>query len=191
MFRHVALGLTLAASVALSAPALAEETFKIDSEGMHAQIGFRTLHLGYSWLSGRFDKFDGSFTFNEKSPAESAIVVNIDATSLNSNHAKRDEHLRSADFFDVANHPTAKFESTKIEVTGDKTGVITGDLTLRGVTKPLSIDVEYIGGGDDPWGGFRRGFTGTAEIVPADFGMPHMIAKQTVYLTLDVEGIRQ
>ena len=119
------------------------------------------------------------------------MTVNIDTTSLNTNHAKRDEHLRGGDFFDAVKHPTAKFESTEISVTGDGKGTISGNLTIRGVTKPVDIAVEHIGGGDDPWGGFRRGFSGTASIVPADFGMPHAIAKQTVYLTLDIEGLRQ
>ena len=187
------IGLAMAASVALSAPAFAED-YKIDGTdtgGMHATIGFKTKHLGYSWLHGRFDKFTGSFKFDEANPAASSVTVDIDTTSLNTNHVKRDEHLRSADFFDAANHPAAKFESTAINVTGDGKGTIKGNLTIRGVTKPVEIAVEHIGGGKDPWGGFRRGFAGSASIVPADFGMPHAIAKQTVHLTLDIEGLRQ
>ena len=187
------IGLAMAATVALSAPAFAED-YKIDGTdtgGMHAMIGFKTKHLGYSWLNGRFDKFTGTFKFDEANPSASKVSVDIDTTSLNTNHAKRDDHLRSADFFDAANHPAAKFESTAIEVMGDGKGTIKGNLTIRGVTKPVEIAVEHIGGGKDPWGGFRRGFSGTASIVPAEFGMPHAIAKQTVYLTLDIEGVRQ
>ena len=88
-------------------------------------------------------------------------------------------------------NPEARFESTEVEVTGDGQGVIRGDLTIRGVTKSIEIAAQYVGGGDDPWGGFRQGFTGTTEFKPADFGMPHPVAGQTVFVTLDVEGIRQ
>jgi len=191
--KRALIGLAMAASVAFAAPAMAEN-YKIDGTdtgGMHAVIGFKTKHLGYSWLHGRFDKFTGTFKFDEANPEKSNVTVDIDTTSLNTNHGKRDEHLRSADFFNTAKHPTAKFESTEINVTGDGKGTIKGNLTMLGVTKPVEIAVEHIGGGKDPWGGFRRGFSGSASIVPADFGMPHAIAKQTVYLTLDIEGIRQ
>ncbi len=190
MNRPARLALSAAAFLFLAGPALAED-YAIDSEGMHANIGFQAKHLGFSWLVGRFDTFNGSFTFDEKNPGASKVVVDIDATSINSNHTKRDAHLRSADFFDVANHPGARFESTAIEVTGEKTGVIRGNLTIRGVTKEVAIEAEHIGGGKDPWGGYRNGFRGTTQIVPAEFGMPHAVAAFPVYLTLDVEGIRK
>ena len=191
--KRALIGMAMAASVAFAAPAMAE-SYKIDGTdtgGMHAVIGFKTKHLGYSWLHGRFDKFTGTFKFDEANPEKSNVTVDIDTTSLNTNHGKRDEHLRSADFFNTAKFPSAKFESTEIKVTGDGKGTIKGNLTMLDVTKPVEIAVEHIGGGKDPWGGFRRGFSGSASIVPADFGMPHAIAKQTVYLTLDIEGIRQ
>ena len=184
---------TIVASLLLLAftfPASAD-TYSIDTPGAHASITFRIQHLGYSWLTGRFDTFEGEFSFDPADPAASKIVVQIDPASINTNHAKRDEHLRNADFLDVANHPEARFESTEIEVTGEGQGVIRGDLTIRGVTRSVEIATQYVGGGDDPWGGFRQGFTGTTAFKPADFGMPHPVAGQTVFLTLDVEGIRQ
>ena len=182
----------LAAAVALSAPAIAlAETYTIDTSGAHASINFKTLHLGYSFLRGRFDTFEGEFEFDPANPEAGTVSLTIDTNSLNSNHAERDNHLRGADFFDVGNHPTATFVSTSIAKTGDQTATITGDLTLRGVTKSVDIEATYIGGGDDPWGGYRQGFTGTTSIVPADYGMPHGIGKQTVELELEVEGIRQ
>ena len=177
-------------SVALTGTALAD-TYTIDTAGAHASINFRTSHLGFSWLTGRFDTFSGSFDYDPANPEAGSVTVDIDAGSLNSNHAERDNHLRSADFFDVANHPKASFVSTGIKQTGDKTAVITGDLTIRGVTKSVDIETSYVGGGDDPWGGHRQGFTGTTSIIPADFGMPHGVAKGTVEITLEVEGIRQ
>lgn len=182
----------LAAILALPlASAAMAEKYIIDTEGAHASINFKTGHLGFSFLTGRFDTFTGSFDFDPANPEAGSVTVEIDTTSLNSNHTKRDEHLRSADFFDAGSYPKATFVSTGITKTGDNTAIIAGDLTLRGVTKPVEIATTYVGGGDDPWGGHRQGFTGTTSIVPADFGMPSPIAKQTVELTLEVEGIRQ
>ena len=190
--KTAALGVSLMASVAFADLATAAD-YKVDAEGagMHAAINFRANHLGYSFVTGRFDKFTGTFNWDKSDPAASKFVIDINAGSVNTNHAKRDEHLRSADFFDVANHPTAKFESTSIEKTGDKTGIIKGNLTIRGVTKEVAIQANYIGEGDDPWGGYRAGFSGTATITPADFGMPHGVAKAPLQLMLEVEGVRQ
>lgn len=183
-------GLAMAATVSLATPAWADN-YKIDTDGAHAFINFRMSHLGYSFIQGRFDTFSGSFKFDKSKPAESSITVDIDPASVNTNHQKRDDHIRGEDFLFVSEHKTAKFESTKIEVTGDNTGKVHGNLTLRGVTKPITIDVTYIGGGDDPWGGHRQGFVGTTSFVLADFGVPHGIGKGTIQMTLDVEGIRQ
>lgn len=179
-----------AVALSMSMPALAE-TYVIDTEGAHASINFRTLHLGYSFLTGRFDTFEGSFEFDPANPEAGQVSIEIDTASLNSNHGERDNHLRSDDFFASSTYPTATFVSTGIEKTGDKTAVITGDLTIRGVTRSVDIAATYIGGGDDPWGGHRQGFSGTTSIVPADFGMPHAVAQGTVEIMLEVEGIRQ
>ena len=190
--KKAALGLSLLAGVSFADVASAADyTVDATGAGMHAAINFRANHLGYSFVTGRFDKFTGSFNWDKSDPAASKIVIDIDATSVNTNHGKRDEHLRSADFFDVANHPTAKFESTSIEKTGDKTGIIKGNLTIRGITKEVAITAEYIGEGDDPWGGYRAGFAGTTTITPADFGMPHGVAKAPLQIMLEVEGVRK
>lgn len=192
IMRTTALGVALTAGIAYADLATAAD-FKVDAEGagMHAAINFRANHLGYSFVTGRFDKFTGNFNWDKSDPAASKIVIDIDATSVNTNHGKRDEHLRSADFFDAANHPTAKFESTSIEKTGDKTGIIKGNLTIRGVTKEVAIEANYIGEGDDPWGGYRAGFSGTTTVIPADFGMPHGVAKAPLQIMLEVEGVRK
>ncbi|UUX51697.1 YceI family protein [Nisaea acidiphila] len=179
------------AVLALTAVPATAETYVIDTKGAHASITFRASHLGFSWLTGRFDSFTGQFEFDEANPDAATVSVEIDVNSLNSNHAERDNHLRSDDFFDAASHPKATFVSKTIKLTGDKTAVITGDLTIRGVTKTVDIEASHVGGGKDPWGGFRQGFSGTATIVPADFGMPNPIAKTPVELVLEVEGIRQ
>lgn len=190
LFSRTALAGAMAIGLAISSPAFAAD-YTIDTDGMHASINFRTSHLGFSMLTGRFDTFSGMFSFDKDKPAQSRVSVEIDTTSIDSNHAKRDEHLRSADFFDVANHPTARFESTAVEVTGENTARITGNLTLRGVTKPVTLEATYINEGQDPWGGYRAGFSATGEIVPADFGMPHLIAKGPVSLMIEAEGVRK
>jgi len=181
------------AGTTLSSSALYAADYAIDTEGAHAFINFRVSHLGYSWLEGRFNTFDGQFSFDEANPAASKVTVNINTKSIDSNHAERDKHLRSDDFLDVAKFPSANFESTAFNMNGDGTAVLAGNFTLRGITKPIEIAVSKLGEGDDPWGGYRSGFTGTAEFKMQDFGIPMNLgpASETVYLELHVEGIRQ
>ncbi|AMO74071.1 MULTISPECIES: YceI family protein [Pseudomonas] len=166
--------------------------YKIDKEGQHAFIEFRIKHLGYSWLYGRFDDFDGAFTFDEKNPAADKVKVTINTNSVNTNHAERDKHLRSGDFLNVSKNPTATFESTGVKADG-KNAEITGNLTLNGVTKPVTIKAELVGQGDDPWGGYRAGFLGTTTLKLKDFNIQRDLgpASQEVELTLSVEGVRQ
>lgn len=182
----------LVAALALSTPAAAAD-YAIDTKGQHASINFRVQHLGFSWLSGRFDRFSGTFSYDEKAPEASKVSVKIDTASVNSNHAERDKHLRNEDFLDVAKHPKATFVSKSVTPDGDGKAKVVGDLTLRGVTKEVTIDAAYVGGGADPWGGNRAGFTGTTKIALADFGITFDLgpASKEVELILDVEGIQQ
>lgn len=191
-FRATVLGAIALSTVALAAPSQAAD-YVIDMKGAHASINFRANHLGFSWLVGRFDKFSGTFSFDDKSPDASKVKVEIDTASVNSNHAERDKHLRGADFLDVEKYPTATFESTSVKTTADGKATIVGKLTLRGVTKDVTIEAERVGGGDDPWGGYREGFAGTTTLTLADFGIPKDLgpATKTVELTLNVEGVRQ
>jgi len=181
------------AGATLSTSALQAADYVIDNKGAHASINFRVSHLGYSWLQGRFNTFDGQFSFDEANPAASTVMVNISTKSVDSNHAERDKHLRSDDFLDVSKYPAAKFESTAFNMNDDGSAVMTGNFTLHGVTKPIEIAVSKLGEGDDPWGGYRSGFTGTAEFKMKDFGISKDLgpASETVYLELNVEGVRQ
>lgn len=187
----------LAAALALAAPAFVAPAsaadYVIDTKGAHAAINFRIKHLGYSWLSGRFNTFSGTFSFDDKKPEASTISVEIDVASVDSNQAERDKHLRSADFMDAAKFPKATFVSKSVTPKGAGKATIAGDLTLHGVTKPVTIEAEFIGGGDDPWGGFRQGFVGSTKLVLADYGMTHDLgpAAKEVELTLNVEGLRK
>jgi len=180
-------------TVTTLASAKAAETYAIDIEGQHAFIEFRIKHLGYSWLHGRFNDFDGVFVVDRDNPANSRVEVEIDTASVDTNHAERDKHLRNKDFLNVDAHPKARFDSTSVETTGDGEGVIKGDLTLNGVTKPIEIAVEEIGHGPDPWGGYRAGFLGKTTLKLADFAIDYDLgpASRTVELTLSIEGVRQ
>ena len=181
----------LLAAAAATQPAPAAE-YVIDSQGAHAGINFRVQHLGYSWLSGRFNEFVGEFTYDADDPGASRISVLINPASIDSNHAERDKHLRSEDFLDVERFEEAAFHSTRVEVLDGGRLQVFGDFTLHGVTRGIVIDVEKVGEGKDPWGGYRVGFTGAATIALRDFGIDYDLGPTSthVLLRLDVEGIR-
>lgn len=168
-------------------------SYTIDTKGMHAFIHFSIPHLGYSNLIGRFNDFTGSFDYDPEEPNASSIEVTIDTASIDSNHAERDKHLRDEDFLHVSKYPKATFVSTSYVAAGPDSGTLTGNLTLRGVTRPVTIKVEKIGEGPDPWGGYRVGFTGTTTIALADFGITKFLGKKSteVKMILDIEGVRQ
>ncbi|MBE9527802.1 MAG: YceI family protein, partial [Proteobacteria bacterium] len=134
--------------------------YTIDTAKAHAFVQFKISHLGYSWLLGRFNTFEGDFSFDETKPEASKVNVTIDVASVDTNHAERDKHLRGKDFFEVKKYPKATFVSKSFKVTGKASAVMTGDFTLHGVTREVEIDVDRIGGGNDPWGGYRQGFEG-------------------------------
>jgi len=181
-------------ALAAAMPAQAEN-YVMDTAKAHAFIEFKVKHLGYSWLIGRFNTFEGTFSFDEHNPKANKAQVSIDVASLDSNHAERDKHLRSVDFFDVATYPTATFVSTGFENKDNGKGVLRGKFTLRGVTKDIAIDVSQIGTGPDPWGGYRRGFEGTTTLHLSDYNMKKAAmlgpAAENVGLYLSIEGIRQ
>ncbi len=182
----------IAASLLMSSAAALAADYKIDKEGQHAFVNFRIQHLGYSWLYGTFKDFDGSFTFDEKDPAADKVNVTINTNSLDTNHAERDKHLRSADFLNAGKFPQATFVSTSVKKDGDELD-ITGNLTLNGVTKPVTLEAKMLGEGKDPWGGYRAGFEAEGEIVLKDFNIKKDLgpASQKVQLIISVEGVRQ
>ncbi len=178
----------------VAAPLTAQaDDYVIDTKNAHAFIQFRIQHLGYSWLYGRFNDFQGKFSYDEKHPEKAKISVSLKTASIDTNHAERDKHLRSEDFFDVQKYPESKFVSTSYQPKGNGKGVLKGNLTLHGVTKPITVEVKQIGAGPDPWGGYRRGFFGTTTITLADFGMTYNLgpASTTAELLLSLEGVRQ
>lgn len=178
-----------------AATAQAAEHYVIDTKGMHAFITFKIKHLGYSWLEGRFDRFSGDFDFDDANSANNKVKVDIDVSSVDTNHAERDKHLRSARFFDTDKFPKASFVSTGWEDKGNGMAILKGKFTLRGVTKNIAIDVSQVGTGKDPWGGYRRGFEGTTTLHLSDYKMKegHILGPvaENVQLWLSVEGVRQ
>lgn len=173
----------------------AAEHYNFDIEGMHAFVTFKVKHLGYSWLEGHFNKFSGDFDYDEANPENNRVKMDLDVTSLDSNHAERDKHLRSERFFDTKKFPKATFVSTKWIDKGDGKAILKGKFTLRGVTKEVDIAVSQIGGGKDPWGGFRRGFEGTTTLHLSDYNMKEAnilgAAAENVEIWLSIEGVRQ
>ncbi len=167
--------------------------YLIDTKGAHAFIQFQIKHLGYSWLVGRFNRFEGSFSYDEDNPSAAKVEVTIDTSSVDSNHAERDKHLRDDDLLHVDAFPQARFVSTSYKDLGDGKGELVGELTLHGVTRPITIAVNQIGAGKDPWGGYRRGFEGRTSFALADYGITRNLgpASTEVQLWLGVEGILQ
>jgi polyisoprenoid-binding protein YceI len=138
----------------------------------HSAAHFSVRHLMISNVRGEFTKLSGSAIINPADPAKSSVEITIDAASLNTREPQRDEHLRSADFFDVANHPTLTFRSKRIEGLGAGNFKLTGDLTIRGVTKEVTFDVEGpTASVKDPWGNVRAGVSASAKINRKDFGL--------------------
>jgi polyisoprenoid-binding protein YceI len=166
--------------------------YVIDTKGQHAFIQFKIQHLGYSWLLGNFNTFEGKFSYDANDVNATKVALTIDTNSVDSNHAERDKHLRGKKFLDVKAFPQAKFVSTKVVSEGGQKSVLHGDLTLHGVTKNVAIQVNEIGGGKDPWGGYRQGFEGKTTFALADFGIMTNLgpASQNVEMYLSIEGVR-
>lgn len=174
-----------------AAQAAKPDAFTFDKT--HTQIFFSVSHLGFSFSTGSFTRFDGGFTFSEQKPEQSSINVTIDAASLSLHDEKWEEHVKSVDFLDVATHPKIIFKSTKVEKTGDNTGRVTGDLTLLGVTKPVTLEVIFNKAAVHPYTKqYVAGFSGKTSINRSDFGMDYGLPGigDEVNITLEVEGIR-
>lgn len=184
--------LSLATALTLSGSVFAED-YIVDKEGAHASIQFKISHLGYSWLWGRFNDFDGTFSYDEKDKSAAKVAVTVNTKSVDSNHAERDKHLRGADFLDVKKFPQAKFESSSYVESKEGKAVLKGNLTLHGVTKEVTLELNKIGAGKDPWGGYRRGFEGQTRITLKDFGITKNLgpASAELDLIISLEGIKQ
>lgn len=185
--KKLMLATLLTATVAML-PAKAAD-YIIDYKGAHASINFKVKHLGYSWLTGRFNVFDGKFSYDSNNVNASKINITIDTASVDSNHAERDKHLRGDKFLEVKDFASASFVSSKVEDLGNDKLKITGTLSLHGVKKEIVIDAYKVGEGKDPWGGYRAGFAGTTSIQMKDFGFGRDFGQ--IDFDLHIEGIKQ
>jgi polyisoprenoid-binding protein YceI len=166
--------------------------YKVDVKGAHAFIQFKIKHLGYSWLLGRFNTFDGDFSYDSTTPNSAKINIDIVTKSIDSNHAERDKHLKGDDFLDVSEYPKASFTSQSILFSDDKNAIVTGHFTLKGVTKKITFPIVKIGEGKDPWGGYRAGFSGTTRLKLADYGITYNLGPASTHaeIALHIEGVR-
>lgn len=164
---------------------------------VHSRIGFAVKHLGLNTVRGRFDDFEGNLEFTDGFSTATVTGV-IEAASIDTRFAMRDEHLRSPDFFDVQNHPKISFVSTAITPIGGERFELTGEITIRGITKELTLEGETHGTATDQYGNQRVGLNVAGALKRSDFGMPYNetvvgvpLAADTVTLSLDIEAIRQ
>ena len=144
-------------------------TYAIDPT--HSRIGFVARHAMVTKVRGSFNEFEGSGSFNAENPAGSHLRLTIQAASIDTRNADRDGHLKSNDFFDMETYPEITFASTAVEQSDDSNYRVTGDLTIKGVTKPVTVDFEYTGTAVDPYGNTRVGFEGTTTVNRKDWGI--------------------
>ncbi len=175
-------------------PHLFAASYQIDAD--HTAVSFKIRHL-FSNVQGIFKQFEGSFEYEPGKPEQASAQAVIQTASINTNVEARDKHLRSEDFFDVEKFPAMTFKSTKFTEDSPESGKLEGALTIRGVEKPVTLDVQIHGAGKDPWGNTRAGFTATTKINRKDFGLTwnkavetgQLLVGEEVLITLEVEGI--
>jgi len=158
----------LAAAVVAASPTLAADTYQFDKS--HTTVGFQIRHVVTN-VGGKFQDFSGSIKVDRVKPENSSVEFTIQAASINTNEPKRDEHLKSPDFFDVTNQPTITFKSTSVKPTGKDTYEVAGNLTMHGVTKPVTLPITFLGEGRDPWGNEKMGFELQTTLNRKDYGV--------------------
>jgi len=185
----------MTATIEAAPGATTKTTWKLDPS--HTLVEFSAKHLMITTVKGRITDVEGTIVMDERNPRNSSVEATLKAVSIDTRTEQRDQHLRSADFLNVELFPEIKFRSTKIE--GDKENFkLTGDLTIRDVTRPITLDIRFEGQQTDPWGGERVGFSGTGKIDRRDFGLTWNQALETggvvvgneVKINLEVEAVK-
>ena len=180
---------------AVEIPGYVAGTWTIDP--VHSEVSFVVRHMMVSKVRGRFDKFEGTIV-TAPDPLQSSVTATVDLSSVNTGEPNRDNHIRSADFFEVESHPHLTFRSTGVRPDGDNF-LLDGDLTIRGTTKPVTLKLEVNGFGPDAFGGTRAGFSASGEINRNDFGVSYngpipgatggVIVSEKVAITIEIEGV--
>lgn len=174
-------------------------TSQWDFDLVHSSINFHVRHLMVSKVHGRFTKWSGVLQLDDEDLARSSVEVTIDASSIDTQEPKRDDHLRSADFLEVEKFPAVTFKSTQVTREGDERYRVTGDLTIHGVTRSVTLDVEGGARVADPWGGTRTGFSARTSISRKDYGLTWNVALEAggfvvgdkLDITLEIEAVRK
>jgi polyisoprenoid-binding protein YceI len=189
--------LTSVLAVGLAAPGLAADTYTVDAS--HSEVTFQVSHLTISKVRGRFKEFDATIQIEAGKPELSSVEFKIKAASVDTAEGKRDEHLKSADFFDVANHPEFSFKSSKIVAKGKDAYDVTGNLTIRGNTKTITLPVKVTGPVQDPWGNTKMGFETATTINRKDYGVSWskamdnggLVVSDEVAVTIALEAVKK
>jgi len=187
--------LAMSSTQTTTVPGYVAGTWAIDP--VHSEVGFTVRHMMVSKVRGKFTNFSGEFV-TATDPLGSSVTATVELASIDTGNGDRDNHIRSADFFNVDEHPTMTFRSTGVRANGDGFA-LDGELTLKGVTRPLTLDIELGGFGPDPFGGVRAGFTAVGEIKRSDFGVDFNAVMETggvvvgdkITLLLEIEGVLQ
>jgi polyisoprenoid-binding protein YceI len=168
-------------------------------DGAHSEVGFAVRHMMISTVKGSFTKVEGTLQFDPANLAGATFEGKIEVASIDTRDAQRDNHLRTGDFFDAENHPYITFTNTKVTEVNGNEFKLAGDLTIRGVTKPVVLVGEFLGTNVDPWGNTKAGFTASAKINRKEFGVNWNVALEAgrllvsdeVKLTLDLQFLKQ
>jgi polyisoprenoid-binding protein YceI len=174
------------------------ENLKWAIDPTHSEIGFKVKHMMFTNVSGKFEKFDASAESNGNDFEGASFQFSADATSISTGNADRDNHLRSADFFDAETYPKVEFKSSSMKKNSEDEYELTGDLTIRGVSKPVSLQVEFGGIAQDPWGNTKAGFTVTGKINRKEWGLNWnaaleaggVLVSEEIRLNIDVQLIK-
>jgi polyisoprenoid-binding protein YceI len=190
---------TTAAGTATAGPDLAALTGDYTIDPAHSSLAFTARHAMVTNVKGSFKEFEGSLHLDGSDPTKSTATIDVKMDSIDTGSADRDGHLRSGDFFKTEEHPTMTFRSTSAEAVGGDDYRITGDLTIVGVTRPVTIDLEFNGSATDPFGNERVGFEGKAEILRSEWGLTYnaaleaggVLVSDKIKLLFDISAIKQ
>jgi polyisoprenoid-binding protein YceI len=185
-------------SVLSSTEVLDHLTGSYQLDPAHSRLGFAVRYALVTKVHGRFDSFQGRVHLDASDPTRCSVALTIDATSIRTNNADRDGHLRSSDFFDVERHPTITFESTGVTAVGDRRYRVTGDLTIKTITRPVDLDLTYEGSAVDPYSQLRVGIQGSGSLKRSDWGLSWNVALEAgglvvsdrIELELDISAIK-
>jgi polyisoprenoid-binding protein YceI len=178
--------------------ALQDLTGDYQVDPTHSRLGFVTRHAMVTKVRGHFNDFEGSLHLDADDPSKASAEIRVKVASISTSQDQRDEHLRNADFFDADNHPEMVFRSTSAEQVDDDTYRLTGDLTIKGVTRPVTLELDYTGAAKDPWGNLRVGFEGRADVNRKDWGITWnspletggFLVGEKIRLELDISAVK-